>query len=697
MANEGYPAGGGSSLSASAILARLIGATTLAAGALLYGAGTSTLSTLAIGASGTFLKSNGSAPAWANIAASDITSGTLAVARGGTGLASYAIGDLLYADGATSLAKLAGVATGNALISGGVTTAPSWGKIGLTTHVSGTLPAANGGTGVSNTGTLTNASNTTITGGGTLALAGFTLTVPATGTVGLLGVSGTWTATQTFSSANISLTGTSVYQHNRTAAGSYFAFLWSGSTRYEAEVDSSGNGAFNVRNSSGSAYGNFAYNAISLNPAGTVTIGTAATLVLAQTTNTTLTVSSTQTSSSLVTGCAVFAGGVGISGALNVSSIQSSGGIVAGTVLQATTSLQVGTTMRLGGSPLAYQAIVSTQSLSGSSTHFGLNMAPTYGSDATAEIRGVVSNVTTAAASFTNALARAFYVNSPTIGAGSAITDFTGYYCAALSGPGTSYAFRSAGAGLVNFGDTTDASSLTVAALVGAGGAAFSKSVYARNFVSVGGTITTSQPVFDGTQTWNSGATTFTAISLNVTNTASGANSNLMNLQVGSVPILQIQPTQGASVRAINTATASAVETLSINLRSTGTAAAGFGPRIRLAAYDDGGNEQVLTYIDTVWATATSASRKGRMTFNVYDTASRECLRLEASGSAAMIGFLGATAIVRPSSTGETGGFTAGAGTAMNSASTSTGNTGSTAYTFGDVVKHLKNLGLLTS
>lgn len=65
---------------------------------------------------------------------------------GGTGQTSYAVGDLLYADTTTSLAKLADVATGNALISGGVNTAPSWGKIGLTTHVSGTLPTANGGT-----------------------------------------------------------------------------------------------------------------------------------------------------------------------------------------------------------------------------------------------------------------------------------------------------------------------------------------------------------------------------------------------------------------------------------------------------------------------------------------------------------------------------------------------------------------------
>jgi hypothetical protein len=65
---------------------------------------------------------------------------------GGTGQTSYAVGDLLYADTTTTLAKLADVATGNALISGGVSTAPSWGKIGLTTHVSGTLPIANGGT-----------------------------------------------------------------------------------------------------------------------------------------------------------------------------------------------------------------------------------------------------------------------------------------------------------------------------------------------------------------------------------------------------------------------------------------------------------------------------------------------------------------------------------------------------------------------
>lgn len=92
-------------------------------------------------------------------------SNALGVASGGTGLASYAIGDLIYASGTTTLSKLADVATGNALISGGVGVAPAWGKIDLTTHVSGTLPVANGGTGAA-----TLAANNVLLGNGTSAI-----------------------------------------------------------------------------------------------------------------------------------------------------------------------------------------------------------------------------------------------------------------------------------------------------------------------------------------------------------------------------------------------------------------------------------------------------------------------------------------------------------------------------------------------
>ncbi len=65
---------------------------------------------------------------------------------GGTNQSTYSTGDILYASASNTLSKLAGVATGNSLISGGVTTAPSWGKIGLTTHISGVLSESNGGT-----------------------------------------------------------------------------------------------------------------------------------------------------------------------------------------------------------------------------------------------------------------------------------------------------------------------------------------------------------------------------------------------------------------------------------------------------------------------------------------------------------------------------------------------------------------------
>jgi len=75
--------------------------------------------------------------------------GGLTVSNGGTGLTSYAVGDIVYASGGTTLAKLAAVSTGSVLLSNGITTAPAYGKVDLTTHVSDILPVANGGTGSS--------------------------------------------------------------------------------------------------------------------------------------------------------------------------------------------------------------------------------------------------------------------------------------------------------------------------------------------------------------------------------------------------------------------------------------------------------------------------------------------------------------------------------------------------------------------
>ena len=112
-----------------------------------------------------------------------VTTGTTPATTGGTGLTSYAIGDLLYADSTTTLAKLADVAVNNVLTSGGVGAAPAWGKVGI---------SALSATGTPSATTYLRGDNTwaTVTGGGTGTVTSvaagngmnFT-TITATGTV----------------------------------------------------------------------------------------------------------------------------------------------------------------------------------------------------------------------------------------------------------------------------------------------------------------------------------------------------------------------------------------------------------------------------------------------------------------------------------------------------------------------------------
>jgi len=155
---------------------------------------------------------------------------TIAATVGGTGQTVYAVGDILYANTTTTLAKLADIATGNALISGGVSTAPSWGKIGLATHVSGTLPIANGGTNLTTLGTANqilgvNAGATaleykTVTAGTaisvtngagsiTIANTGVTSNVAGTG-ISVSGATGAVTITNTGVTSAVAGTGISV-------------------------------------------------------------------------------------------------------------------------------------------------------------------------------------------------------------------------------------------------------------------------------------------------------------------------------------------------------------------------------------------------------------------------------------------------------------------------------------------------------
>jgi len=146
--------------------------------------------TLIIPASGTAVLGTGTA-GYATYWSTPNTLGSeqhVSVARGGLGanMTAGAAGAIPYSTGTTAYSTLTAVATGNALLSGGAGAAPAWGKIGLTSHVSGTLPVGNGGTGANSltgyvygngAGAMT--ASTTIP---TSALSSSTITVSSSGT-----------------------------------------------------------------------------------------------------------------------------------------------------------------------------------------------------------------------------------------------------------------------------------------------------------------------------------------------------------------------------------------------------------------------------------------------------------------------------------------------------------------------------------
>ena len=69
----------------------------------------------------------------------------VAVADGGTGVSSWTTGDIVYASGTTTLAGLADVAVGRVLVSGGVSTAPSYSaspSLGVAGTIAGSLALA---------------------------------------------------------------------------------------------------------------------------------------------------------------------------------------------------------------------------------------------------------------------------------------------------------------------------------------------------------------------------------------------------------------------------------------------------------------------------------------------------------------------------------------------------------------------------
>lgn len=91
-----------------------------------------------------------------------------------------------------------------------------------------------------------------------------------------------------------------------------------------------------------------------------------------------------------------------------------------------------------------------------------------------------------------------------------------------------------------NGGASGTASGVIVETLAG-GPLALTQAVGANGLTVTGGTQTTSQPIFAGTQTWNAGGVAFRGMTFAVTNTASAADSRLLNLTVGAFDVAAVR------------------------------------------------------------------------------------------------------------------------------------------------------------
>jgi hypothetical protein len=347
------------------------------------------------GTSGQVFTSGGAsaAPSWTTLSATSLT-GVLPVANGGTNISSYTVGDLLYADGTTSLAKLADVATGNALISGGIGVAPSYGKIGLATHVSGTLPIGNGGTGV--TGTPVNGE--LLIGNGT----GYSLgTLTASTGISVTNGSGSITIANTGVTSLIAGTAISV---------------------------SAATGGVTVNNTG-------------------VTSLTAGTNITVSASTGGVTIGTTATPSWTSETVPLISGGTTSSSTLTLQSTSGSGtsdAIIFRTASQ-TERMRIDTSgnIGIGGSPSSGATLTVAKPVTGATDGYNIDITGVIQSDIVTAY-GVRAAIGTAAASFTLPNMYIFSAGQGSFGAGSSVTNQYGFFAgSSLTGASTNYGFYS--------------------------------------------------------------------------------------------------------------------------------------------------------------------------------------------------------------------------------------------------------------
>jgi hypothetical protein len=146
----------------------------------------------------------------------------------------------------------------------------------------------------------------------------------------------------------------------------------------------------------------------------------------------------------------------------------------------------------------------------------------------------------------------------------------------------------------------------------------------------------------------NSGGNNFLSRSSNVYSFRAAAAGTFLQFQNNSGTTLLSLDNSGQVVSALlDAGTNSVGDAWFIRHNSSGTPTTNFGIGVVLQGESDTTDSQNMARLRTFWTTATHASRTARGVLSAFDTAERDCIMWEASGSAAMIGFLGTAPTVR--------------------------------------------------
>lgn len=146
------------------------------------------------------------------------------------------------------------------------------------------------------------------------------------------------------------------------------------------------------------------------------------------------------------------------------------------------------------------------------------------------------------------------------------------------------------------------------------------------------------------------GIITLSNLMYHFTNSTSSYATRDLGLARNASNVLEVNNStagQWASIKAgvRDAGTTTITDGLTLGHQSSGTPAAGLGVGIQLNINSTTTADQNAARLTAEWVVATHASRTARFKINVFDTASREAIRAEASGSAPLLGFLGASAV----------------------------------------------------